>query len=489
MMERTRRIVGLVALALAAAGCASTAELRLADREAYQSLAEERVGSEYSGDGAVTERIGEILAAPLSMDAAVELALLRNPGLRREYESIGMARGELLEAAAVENPILEFGRRTASGGASGTQREWSITQNVLDLLMRPARRRIADLELQRARLGAVDAVLEVVAETRTAWLDLVAGIEEEAARGRVRDAAAAAAELARRQREAGNLNALEYAEHRAMAAEAEGEWTMARMQLSTARERLARALGSEEGAAEGWRVEERLPPLPRQEVASEGLEALALENRLDLAAARLEVEELAAALRMTVRWRWFALAEFGVSREEEIDGVRLEGPHLAIQLPIFDRGRGRVERMEALERAARARLTEIAVRARSEVRESAERVDGQRRRAEHFRDRVVPAREEVLREAQKHYNYMLLGNYRLLEARRETAHARIEAVASLRSYWEARVELERAVGRPVPLRESTAVEGREESAEPAEPEPPAQQQHQHHEHSMNGERR
>src|SRR5688572_3888633 len=49
-------------------------------------------------DRAVAERIGSLLAAPLTADAAVEVAVLNNRRLQAVYEELSVAQGDLIQA-------------------------------------------------------------------------------------------------------------------------------------------------------------------------------------------------------------------------------------------------------------------------------------------------------------------------------------------------------------------------------------------------------
>ncbi|MCB1570057.1 MAG: hypothetical protein KDI72_03140, partial [Xanthomonadales bacterium] len=58
----------------------------------------------------------------------------------------------------------------------------------------------------------------------------------------------------------------------------------------------------------------------------EALRALAHDNRLDLLAARREVELLGQALGVVRRWRLIGSIDLGIEREREADGSKLTGP-------------------------------------------------------------------------------------------------------------------------------------------------------------------
>ncbi len=194
-----------------------------------------------------------------------------------------------------------------------------------------------------------------------------------------------------------------------------------------------------------------MPDLPEEEPALVHLESLAISQRLDLAAERWEIERIAKALSITVRWRYVPLIDVGVETERDTDGERVTGPVVAIQLPIFDRGQARVARVEALLRQSRQRLAALAIEIRSEVRDVRNRLLMARELGEHYRKVMIPLREQAVAESQRLYNFMLIGVYELLQAKQDEIDAYRDYIEAVRDYWVARSDLERAVGGQLTL--------------------------------------
>ena len=82
-----------------------------------------------------------------------------------------------------------------------------------------------------------------------------------------------------------------------------------------------------------------------------------------------------------------------------------------------------------------------------------------RRRAEHYRDVLLPLRAKVTEQTQLAYNAMQVGPQVLFAARREEGEAALGYLEALRAAHAAQVELELAVG-------STLEEPRQKAAEP-----------------------
>ncbi|QLH35699.1 MAG: hypothetical protein HWD61_05805 [Parachlamydiaceae bacterium] len=51
--------------------------------------------------------IQELLSQELSVDQAVQIALLNNPKIQAAFEEIGVARADLIQAGLLSNPLFE----------------------------------------------------------------------------------------------------------------------------------------------------------------------------------------------------------------------------------------------------------------------------------------------------------------------------------------------------------------------------------------------
>ena len=198
---------------------------------------------------------------------------------------------------------------------------------------------------------------------------------------------------------------------------------------------------------------DKLPGTPEQELPFDHLESIAIGNRLDLAAARKEVEAMAQALGITVDWRWVGDIEVGISTERDTDRSWVTGPSLSIQLPIFNQHQADIARLEAKLRQSHKRLTAQAVQIRSEVRALGYRLAMKRQLVEHYETTLLPLKKRIVELTLQNYNFMLMGTFDLLRAKQNEIEAHQQYGAALRDYWVIRSDLQRAIGRsrPVPV--------------------------------------
>jgi cobalt-zinc-cadmium efflux system outer membrane protein len=379
-------------------------------------------------------KLRPLLAGALAIDRAVEIALAHNRDLLAAMEELGVARADLIAASTVRNPIAHGEVRFP-----GRAFEVGLTQTLIDLFQLRNRRALGQAEFEAARLRVAGAVIGFAAEVRADYYVLQAAQQALAQQRTIAEAAQASAELALRQHDAGNISDLDLEREQAIYEQAKLDLARVELDESQARERLLADLGALET------LPLTLPPqaAPGTEPTTEEVEA-ALEERLDLALARAEVEAARRALPLA-RSEVYDELEVGVHHEREPDGRSTTGPELAGPIPIFDRGLAGRTRAVASLRRAEQRLHALNVTARSEARAARERLAEARARAEYLRDVVVPRRQRILRLTQLEYNAMLIGVYDLIRARQGLADAVREQVMAVRDYWLAKTDLETAM--------------------------------------------
>jgi len=414
-----------------------------------------------------------LLEGELGAPEAVYVALLRSPSLQATYEDLGLAQADLVQAALPANPVLAAAVLPGLGADLGTQQIFELSQNLLGLLLLPARKDLASREFAATKLRVAGEVTGLAAAVRSDYYGLVAGQQLLATLRLVDEANAVSAAYAARLFEAGNLSDRELTSRRALREETRLAVLEAEAEVAEARARLGRALATRAGE-EAWRVPDRLPELPPADPDPAALEAEAAERRLDVLAAEAEAEALTRALALARRWRWVPLLEVGVSSERQAEGGWNLGPSLSLALPLFDQGQPDVARLESALRRSVRESAAARLDARSDVREAAARLAGARARAVQLRDGTLPLRERFVRLTLEEYNYMLVGAFDLLLAKRDEVASYRDYVAALRDYWIARSALEAAVGRRIEPEPEPATAPAPEPA--SEPEP----HHPHH---------
>ena len=403
-------------------------------------------------DEQVKVALNSLLKQPLTAQSAVQIALLNNRRLQSEYEYLGIAQADLVQAGLLSNPVLFSSIRFPKGGAGGNNVEFSLAKDFLDILLRPARKRMAETEFTRAKLRVANAVLDLAAEVQIAFYHMQGKRQLTEVLTVAAEAARLSHQLAQRFDEAGNLGELELAQERSAAAEMSAELMRVRAGLQVARDHLNRLLGLVSTEID-WSLGMELPGLPGTDPDPSLVEKSAMQRRLDLDNARREIEQLAEALEITRDYRWIGGASVGVNTEREPDGARVTGPNFSVEIPIFDQRQADIARLESLLSQSRSRCAALEIAIQNDVRAAVNRVSAARNIVEYYRDELVPAREQVVKFTQQGQNYMLVDVFELLFVRQQESQAYRGYIESLTDYWVARAELAHVVGIGLPKTE------------------------------------
>ena len=453
MIAKRRNICLLIGVVLITTGCAQVP--KEAGFNEVKGLVEQRVdyrihwNQETEADLEVERAIDELLKNELTPEAAVQIALLNNPNLQATYEDLGVTQADVVEAGLLENPVIFGQARFPNRSEESTNYEFGVTQNFLNILMQPARKKLSAIRFEQVKLHVADEVIRMVTDVRRTYYAALGARQLRDLRNEITSAARSSFELAQRLHTAGNISDLDLARENAHFEQSRLELANSETALLDAREQLTRLMGLW-GSQTGWRLPEQLPDIPTNEIPLERLESMAIENRLDLAAEKKAVEALAQALGITIDWRWIGQIEVGISRERETDRTWVTGPALAIELPIFNQRQADISRLEAQLRRSQKRLTAQAIDIRSEVRSLRNRLIMQRNLINHYRGSVLPLREQIVDLTLKNYNYMLTGAFDLLMAKQQEFEAYQKYLEAVRDYWIIRADMQRSLGGRLP---------------------------------------
>ncbi|RQS71524.1 TolC family protein [Burkholderia sp. Bp8963] len=414
----------------------------------------------------VAKRTQDLLAKPLTMDDAVQVALLNNRGLQASYAELGLSEADLVQAGRLPNPGFTFSRTRAGNGDLSIGRTFSA--NVLSILTLPFAAHIEGRRFEQTKLETADAMLKVAADARRAYVNAVAAEQAAKYAEQVKDSAEAGAELALRMRQAGNFSKLDYAREQAFYADSIAQQAKTRQQAVAAREKLTRTMGVW-GTGTQYQLPERLPDLPKERPDLKDLESYSMQNRLDIQAAKLRNQGVASSLGLSKATRFINALDVGYLNNYETDKGHEHGYEISVEIPLFDFGSAKVARAEAIYMQSANRLAQTAVDASSEVRESYSAYVTSYDVARHYRDEVVPLRKTISDELLLRYNGMLASVFELLADSREQVGAVNSYIDALKDYWLAETDLQQALGGRLPRADEAQGAKRERAVNAAQP--------------------
>jgi outer membrane protein TolC len=395
---------------------------------------------------AVSKRTQELLSKPLSMDDAVQIALLNNRGLQASYGELGISEADLVQAGRLPNPGFTFSRAHGNDSLSINR---TFTLSLLNVLTMPLATRIESSRFEQTKLLTADAMLKVAADAQRAYVNAVAAQQSAAYAEQVKDSAEAGAELALRMQQAANFSKLDYAREQAFYADAVAQLARTRQQSVVAREKLTRTMGLW-GAGTQYKLPDRLPDLPKDRPELKDLESFAMQNRLDIQAAKRQTQSVASSLGLSKATRFINALDVGYQNNFTTSDGHEQGYEIGVEIPIFNWGGSKVARAEAIYMQSVNRVAETAINARSEVRESYSAYVTDYDVAKHYRDEVVPIRKTISDELMLRYNGMLASVFELLADSRDQVGAVNGYIDALKDYWLAETDLQQALGGRLP---------------------------------------
>ncbi len=363
MMRAPVKLAAALALPLVLGGCVSASEYaaKNAGFSSVEAKTAEAVGKQtvwiqnQQHARVVSDRVKSLMAKKaIDVETAVQVALLNNKGLQAAYADLGDSAAAAWQSTMLVNPTVSVGLT-----GLGTPRieafksvEGMIANNILELATRDRNIAIADTGFRRAQLNAALRTLQLASDTRRAWINAVAAWETVAQLNQAQAAADAASELAQELGKSGALTKEGQAREHVFYAELAGQTAKARLEARLAKEELTRLMGLW-GSGIDYQVPNRLPQLPKGILKRDLIEAEALQRRVDLQMAKLDLEATAKSYRLTEATRYVTDLELltvlrrnGGKRKTERSRPEDDrtGRKLEFVIPIFDSGKARMRK-------------------------------------------------------------------------------------------------------------------------------------------------
>ena len=396
-------------------------------------------------------QVVELLASPLSQQAAVQLAVINSPALQTLLAERWGDMAQAVQGGRIANPILslermrfldelEFGRLLAFG--------------LLDLLTLPQRNKIATARIARAELQMTADVVGLVSQVRMAWVAAVAANESAMYSKLVYESAQASAELAKRMQSVGNFNRLQRVRQQAFYADASIQLLASQQTATATREALIRLLGLKDAQIGSLTLPERLPDLPKSFLSPEAVSKALTTQRLDVRMAQSQLDAASKAQGLTLLSSLTDI-ELGVRRDTVKDtalgtsDIR-KGYELSIRLPIFDWGDAQRASMNAATLTAANRMEAAVIGAGSDLRESYSAYRTAYDASRQYRDEILPLSKVIAEENGLRYNGMFIGVFELLADHRTQINTVKAAIAAQQQFWQADAALQATLlGKPM----------------------------------------
>ncbi len=385
--------------------------------------------------------------APLSLDAAVALAVRQNPRLTAAARDIGAARSGVRAARSLANPSLTYAPGIGSTGGSDTE---LLVQQPLELNgTRAARTGVANAQRQVTEAGAVVELRNVVFQTKSAYYELGRAREQAAVTQDLLLSAQEFDRITRLQVEVGTRPGIDQIQTGIEVVRAQQQVTLASGQVAAAQAGLNTQMGRMPDTPVG-----ALSPLTTSPATVQTDTTLkdTAQNQALASRAEIQVEE---ANREVFRQQARQARAAGLP--DLVPQYRVEsltrsggssGFGLGISLPLLDFG-GRRAQIRQSEQAARAQEARIAA-TQSVVRQEVTQALARRAAAETvvrgYQQGVLDQARQLLEASRRGFQEGKTSIVALLEARRTYRSVQTEYINAQGDAALARAEVERATG-------------------------------------------
>ena len=375
--------------------------------------------------------------------------------LQAAYNRLGIAEAVAVQSSRPPLPIFSFDRVSTS---IELDIERQVVASILSLATWPTRSKIAGVRIEQAELRAAGDPPRRGGNAEGLY----------PRRRRARDPGGAERRQGQRRREcnarrearrdgSGRTRSKCTPERQVVATELGVQVTAARQGAAASEEQLTRLMGLW-GPDLGRVLPRALPSLRGKSPSPAAVEQEAMDRRVDLAVARLEVEALARSYGLTRSTRLInVLDASGISKTQKDTGEPAAdggGFDIALEVPIYDFGRARTREAEQRYLEALNALAAMAVNARSEAREAYGAYASTRAIAVKYEREVLPLRKTISEQTELQYNAMQVDAFVLLDAARANDAAKVASIEAKRNFWIAATDLSVAVlggGRLSPI--------------------------------------
>lgn len=399
-------------------------------------------------------------AAGVGLDDAIARALDREPSLRAARTGIDVARGLRQQAGLRPNPTLTFERRDEPAGTdnqSSVGLEWP-----LDLFRRRGRVRVAERELEAARLAVADRERLLVADVRMRYGVAAAAVRDVGVADELVSTARRQLDLVRTRVDEGATPPIERDLLDVELRRVEAERLLAAGRADAAMVHLKQLLGMvpEEplllretleslvaGSPTGTAPASSVSIAARPDVLEAGARVTVADARIDQARheGRVDVSLYGTYMRMDA-----GFPQQGFGPTGALERVRGRFNYVAggaiVMVPLFNRNQGQVAAALAERSGAEARREAAALAARAEV-AAAQARDVQARRAVNLYTggirRLARQNLDVVRQT---FDLGRATVFDVLAEQRRYLDIEQAYTTALREAWEARAALKRALG-------------------------------------------
>jgi cobalt-zinc-cadmium efflux system outer membrane protein len=415
----------------------------------------------------INQRVKKLLANGLSEDEAVEVGLLNNKFLQAQFEELGIAKAELLQASLLSNPMLNADIRFPSGGGF-TMVEGNLVWNLADLWIIPFDRELNAAQVMGTLVAVADQVIHTAAQIKRAYVDLQFAVEMRTYVAKHLQLREELLEQVQYRYEFGLHNELDVQMTAADAFLQEIELARLDAEVTQARARLNEVLSLKpkqfdykfkpEDYAIRIASPEPLDVIPyaykhRFDVLDRKWQVAAMEGLVDLEKARV-FDIVQAGVSYAQSGGQMVSVHRKGTKYEAVKTKRVHnratGLGLGIEIPIFDQNQAQVAKAQYQLRQAHKLLMVAKNRVRQNIYDDIARIDFHAQHARIYSQRIEPAMIIAMDYTGKYFDAMRMNILFYLQTIDRMINSHLNYLQALRNLRHALIDLELHVGGRIP---------------------------------------
>ena len=433
------------------------------------------------------QRVQVLLEGGLSVDEAIQVALMNNHGLQAVFLEIGASRADVVQSGLLSNPGLSLSLRFPEGGGRSNLAV-GLGQQIVDFWQIPIRKQVAEAELEQVILAAADAAVRLSADVKQAYYRVIAAEKAEALTSENVELVQRSVDLAQARFDAGEVGQVDVNLVRTNLIAAQLEALVVHRTREEASNHLTRLLGLSRIHI-AWTLSDTWPdPVPLA-VDDDQLLLVALEHRLDARVAALRVQAAEARLEKEYL-NVFPNVTLGLEAERPerraspgrsvlADTARasigaggltaasiqsrserrrersqiidlLLGPTLDITLPLWDQNQAQIAKADFQVQQLRAAYEDLLDGVAQEVADALSVIRSAQELVRFYESEALPHARQSVEAARATYGAGEQSVLVLIEAQETLIAQQRAQLTVLRDLAQSQAELERAVGVPIP---------------------------------------
>lgn len=339
----------------------------------------------------------------LTIDATIRNAVLAEPVLYANFEEIGVAKADLVQAGFFKNPSVDLlfqGPRSCNPANSAAYVDLTASMNISDFWQIPLKKKVARAELEIKTVATLNNIIETTADARLSYYTYLYELQQLTVVERILNAIKEMRSSAEQRYETGYISNYDLFVADAAIAEWEIKKRDREMSLYNATIDLRNTVGLELNGVlvplkQGW--EALLQPLPDPNP----LFTYAERSNPELQIARLKIAQANAEIEL-VRSKVIDNVTFGMELTRDTAREFYIGPIISMDLPVFDQQQAQLERAHRLEKKAHRQLADKLADYSGDIFQLHRTMSTLQKNIETYQHHVIPATRKSLDYAQQH---------------------------------------------------------------------------------------